>query len=156
MAEPTTPLLKVTQVKKAFKDIEAVKGISLVVQKGEFIALLGPNGAGKTTLVEMIEGIQQPSSGEIRIKGLTWSGNEKKLRRVIGLSLQETKFIEKTTHKETLIPWDTVKRLIYTRHHIFIQFSRIKYVIIPKRDFENEFEFSKYYCQLLKNKGNYI
>jgi len=78
MTEPTIPLLKVTQVKKAFKDIEAVKGISLVVQKGEFIALLGPNGAGKTTLVEMIEGIQQPSSGEIRIKGLTWSGNEKK------------------------------------------------------------------------------
>jgi ABC-2 type transport system ATP-binding protein len=64
--------------------------------------LLGPNGAGKTTLVEMIEGIQKPDSGEITITGKHWKGNEDELHRIIGLSLQETRFIDKLRVTETL------------------------------------------------------
>lgn len=72
------------------------------VLPGEFTALLGPNGAGKTTLVEMIEGIQKPDDGSILIKGMPWKGNEFFLNQVIGISLQETWFIEKLTVYETL------------------------------------------------------
>ena len=64
--------------------------------------MLGPNGAGKTTLVEMIEGIQKPDRGEIRILGMPWKGHQKELRQIIGLSLQETRYIEKLTAWETL------------------------------------------------------
>jgi len=64
--------------------------------------LIGPNGAGKTTLVEMIEGIQKPDSGSITINGLTWKGNQHQLNRVLGISLQETNFVEKLTVSETL------------------------------------------------------
>ena len=96
-------VIEVSNVWKSFKTVKAVKGIDLKIPKGQFTALLGPNGAGKTTLVEMIEGIQKPDSGEIRIKGKLWKGNEDELHRIIGLSLQETKFIDKLRVTETLL-----------------------------------------------------
>jgi ABC-2 type transport system ATP-binding protein len=94
--------IEVKNVWKSFKTVQAVKGISLNIPKGKFVALLGPNGAGKTTLVEMIEGIQKPDSGEITITGKHWKGNEDELHRIIGLSLQETQFIDKLRVSETL------------------------------------------------------
>ncbi len=95
-------VIEVKEVWKSFKTVQAVKGISLNIPKGQFVALLGPNGAGKTTLVEMIEGIQKPDKGEITIIGKHWKGNEDELHRVIGLSLQETRFIDKLRVTETL------------------------------------------------------
>jgi ABC-2 type transport system ATP-binding protein len=96
------PVIEVRQVYKSFKTVQAVKGIDLTIRPGEFVALLGPNGAGKTTLVEMIEGIQFPDKGEILIMGKHWKSHQDELHRVIGLSLQETQFIDKMTVFETL------------------------------------------------------
>ena len=90
------------EVFKHFKEVIAVDNISLDIQKGSFVALLGPNGAGKTTLVEMIEGLQFPDSGEINLFGLKWKGNEDFLHHQLGISLQETRFIDKLTVTETL------------------------------------------------------
>ena len=98
----TAPVIEVSNVWKSFKTVQAVKGINLKIPKGQFTALLGPNGAGKTTLVEMIEGIQQPDTGDITIMGKHWKGNEDELHRIIGLSLQETRFIDKLRVTETL------------------------------------------------------
>lgn len=97
------PVIKVRNVWKSFKMVQAVKGIDLNIPKGQFVALLGPNGAGKTTLVEMIEGIQNPDKGEITIMGKRWKGNEDELHNIIGLSLQETHFIDKLRVSETLL-----------------------------------------------------
>lgn len=94
-------IIELTGVKKSFKDVHAVKGVDLSIQPGEFVGLLGPNGAGKTTLVEMIEGLQQPDEGVIRIAGKTWKSNESELHQLIGLSLQETKFMDRLTVFET-------------------------------------------------------
>jgi ABC-2 type transport system ATP-binding protein len=94
--------IEVKEVFKSFKDVKAVRGISLAIQPGEFVALLGPNGAGKTTLVEMMEGLRKPDKGEILIQGKNWQKHEKELRKIIGLSLQETRFTEKLTIRETL------------------------------------------------------
>lgn len=96
------PVIKITNVKKYFRDVKAVDGIDLSIHKGEFLALLGPNGAGKTTLVEMIEGLQKPDTGEILIMNRHWKGNETFLRRILGISLQETRFIDKLTTSEIL------------------------------------------------------
>jgi ABC-2 type transport system ATP-binding protein len=98
----TDIVIKVTDVWKSFKTVQAVKGVDLKIHKGQFVALLGPNGAGKTTLVEMIEGIQKPDKGEITIMGKKWKGNEDDLHRIIGISLQETRFIDKLRVSETL------------------------------------------------------
>jgi ABC-2 type transport system ATP-binding protein len=98
----TPSVIEVKNVWKSFKTVQAVKGINLNIPRGQFTALLGPNGAGKTTLVEMIEGIQKPDSGDITIIGKHWKGNEDELHRIIGLSLQETRFIDKLRVTETL------------------------------------------------------
>jgi ABC-2 type transport system ATP-binding protein len=104
-------VIEVSNVHKSFKTVQAVRGVNLRIALGQFVALLGPNGAGKTTLVEMIEGIQKPDSGEIRVMGKKWRGNEEELHRLIGISLQETRFIDKLTVAETL--------------HLFASFFRL-------------------------------
>ena len=94
--------IEVRNVCKSFKDVDAVRNVSLRVESGEALALLGPNGAGKTTFVEMIEGVQIPDSGEIKILEKTWAKDEHFLRKEIGLALQETRFQDRLTVEETL------------------------------------------------------
>jgi ABC-2 type transport system ATP-binding protein len=96
-------VIDVKDVWKSFKTVQAVKGVTISIPKGQFTALLGPNGAGKTTLVEMIEGIQKPDAGEITILGKRWKGHEDELHKTIGISLQETRFIDKLRVNETLL-----------------------------------------------------
>jgi len=96
------PVVEVAEVYKSFKNVHAVRGVSFSIEKGRSTALLGPNGAGKTTLVEMIEGIQTPDRGRIRILGKEWKHHADELHRAIGLSLQETRFIDKLTVYETV------------------------------------------------------
>ena len=95
-------VIEVKEVSKTFKDVKAVDCMNLEISKGDFIALLGPNGAGKTTLIEMIEGIQKPDSGEIRIFGQTWKDNPTELHNKLGIALQETRFADKLTVEETM------------------------------------------------------
>ncbi len=96
------PVIKVENVFKSFKQVKAVRGVNLEIPKGQFVAILGPNGAGKTTLVEMIEGIQLPDKGDIFVLGKKWKGNEDELHHYIGLSLQETRYMDKLKVWETL------------------------------------------------------
>jgi len=95
-------LIEIKNIQKYFKDVKAVDDISLSISENEYLALLGPNGAGKTTLVEMIEGIQKPDKGSIKIKGLSWEHHSAELHNIIGLSLQETRFLDKINVYETL------------------------------------------------------
>jgi len=96
------PVIDVRGVHKSFNTVQAVRGVDFQIFRGQSVALLGPNGAGKTTLMEMIEGIQKPDAGDIFIMGRKWKGNERELHRIIGLSLQETRFIDRLTVAETL------------------------------------------------------
>ncbi|OFX33091.1 MAG: hypothetical protein A2X08_11240 [Bacteroidetes bacterium GWA2_32_17] len=96
------PIVSAKNIFKSFKTVKALNGVDLEILPVEYTALLGPNGAGKTTLVEIIEGIQNPDSGEIKIFGKHWKGNKDELYDKIGLSFQETRFEDKITTKETL------------------------------------------------------
>ena len=66
-------VLEVKNLKKSYKNIVAVDGVSFDVGEGEIVGLLGPNGAGKTTTIDMILGIVEPSSGSIAIFGKNFS-----------------------------------------------------------------------------------
>ncbi len=57
--------------KREYRQVEAVRGIDLDVQKGEFVAFLGPNGAGKTTTLKLLSGIITPTSGTATVMGHT-------------------------------------------------------------------------------------
>lgn len=98
----TKPVISCTNLKKHYPDVKAVDGIDLEVLAGECFGLLGPNGAGKTTTIEILEGLNTPDSGEVRILGMTWRENERELRQRIGVSLQETQLAEKLTVYEIL------------------------------------------------------
>lgn len=67
---PPTPVLTVTDLRKAFGPVTAVDGVSFAVAPGEIVGLLGPNGAGKTTTLNMVLGVLAPDSGSVAVEGL--------------------------------------------------------------------------------------
>jgi ABC-2 type transport system ATP-binding protein len=77
--------------------VDAVNGLDLDVGVGECFGLLGPNGAGKTTTVEILEGLNAPTSGDVEVLGMRWDGHATALRERIGVTLQETRFPDKQT-----------------------------------------------------------
>ena len=80
--------------------VHAVNGLDLEVKAGECFGLLGPNGAGKTTTVEILEGLTAPTSGEVEILGRCWRTDAPAIRERIGVTLQETRFPDKSTVRE--------------------------------------------------------
>jgi len=82
--------------------VEAVRGVNLEIRAGECFGLLGPNGAGKTTTIEILEGLLEPTSGQVQILGQNWSTHSRELREQLGVSLQETRLSEKLTVRETI------------------------------------------------------
>ena len=87
---------------KRYGDVTAVDGLDLEIAVGECFGLLGPNGAGKTTTCEILEGLNEPTSGEVEVLGRSWDRDEAWLKARIGISLQETLFAERVTVEETL------------------------------------------------------
>ncbi|HXC16623.1 MAG TPA: ABC transporter ATP-binding protein [Holophagaceae bacterium] len=94
--------LEIKGLRKAFPKVVAVDGLDLEVRKGEVFGLLGPNGAGKTTTLEMVEGLQQPDAGEIRVMGLDWKKHAQEIRTRIGVQLQATSLFNKIKPREAL------------------------------------------------------
>ncbi len=83
--------------------VEAVRGIDLEVRTGECFGLLGPNGAGKTTTLEVVEGLLEPTAGDVEVLGRRWDRDEMAIRERVGISLQETRLADKLTVRETVI-----------------------------------------------------
>src|SRR5215217_66152 len=102
MTPPDELAIEVKGLVKRFGDVVAVDGIDLEIRRGECMGLLGPNGAGKTTTVEILEGLQEPTAGHVRLLGLDWKKDATKLRQRIGLTLQETRLVDQLTVEETV------------------------------------------------------
>ncbi|WP_448096135.1 ABC transporter ATP-binding protein [Luteibacter yeojuensis] len=89
----TTPALHVNDLRKTYGNgVEALKGISLTVQPGDFFALLGPNGAGKSTLIGILSSLVNASSGDAEVFGVSIHKNRSEAMRLIGLVPQEINF----------------------------------------------------------------
>src|ERR1700679_3160571 len=89
-------------VKRYDAGVVAVDGLDLEVAVGECFGLLGPNGAGKTTTVEILEGLLDPSSGDVEVLGMRWATDERALRERLGISLQETHLPDRLSVGEIL------------------------------------------------------
>lgn len=92
-------IMEVEALEKKFGSVHAVKGISFGIPAGSCFGLLGPNGAGKTTTIEIMEGIQKPSSGKISFRG---HPTDQRFREKVGIQFQHTALPEFITVKETL------------------------------------------------------
>ncbi|MDF3980405.1 ABC transporter ATP-binding protein [Luteibacter sahnii] len=89
----TTPALHVKDLRKTYGNgVEALKGISLTVQPGDFFALLGPNGAGKSTLIGILSSLVNASGGDAEIFGVSIHKRRSDAMRLIGLVPQEINF----------------------------------------------------------------
>lgn len=84
-------LLKVSNLKKKFGDIEALKGVDLEVKKGEVVVILGPSGCGKSTFLRCLNGLEERSDGSIYLEGYGEVGGEipfEKIRGTVGMVFQ--------------------------------------------------------------------
>lgn len=85
--------LEVNELRKTYKNgVEALKGVSLQVEEGDFFALLGPNGAGKSTLIGIISSLVNATGGETRVFGTSVQRERSKAMSFIGLVPQELNF----------------------------------------------------------------
>jgi ABC-2 type transport system ATP-binding protein len=97
-------IIKVQELQKSFGKVEAVKGVSFSVEKGESFSLLGPNGAGKSTTINMMTGLYPPTSGSIQITGVDVK-NPKQAQKSIGVVPQEIALYETLSARENLKFW---------------------------------------------------
>jgi ABC-2 type transport system ATP-binding protein len=96
------PVISVRGLRKAYGDLEAVRGIDLEVRRGEVFAFLGPNGAGKTTTVEILEGYRERSAGEVSVLGEDPERARRSWRERIGIVLQSCRLDPYLTVTESL------------------------------------------------------
>jgi len=82
-------ILGARELVKSFGDLDAVKGVSFSVERGESFGFLGPNGAGKTSTMRMISAVSKPSSGTLSILGLDPREHGPEIRRRLGVVPQE-------------------------------------------------------------------
>lgn len=94
--------IKITGLTKKYKDTIAVCDLDLEIGEGELFALLGVNGAGKTTTVKMLSCLCTPTSGDALVGGHSILSDASSVRRVIGISPQETAIAPNLTAKENL------------------------------------------------------
>lgn len=97
-----------TLLSPEYTDVEAVKGLSFTLQRGERVAFVGPNGAGKSTTIKMLSGILHPSAGEVSINGFTPWIDRTKMAYQIG-----TVFGQRSQLWYHLPPKDTFELLSY-------------------------------------------
>lgn len=98
-------MLTVRDLKKSFGALDAVKGVSFAVEKGEAFGLLGPNGAGKSTIINMVTGLYPPTSGQIQLKDVNVLKNTKQAQAAIGVVPQEIALYQEMSAKENLKFW---------------------------------------------------
>ena len=94
--------IKTTQLVKQYKNLTAVDKLGLEIQQGELFSLLGVNGAGKTTAIKMLSCLTKPTSGDAIVGGYSITNEPVQVKRLIGVSPQETAVAPNLSVKENL------------------------------------------------------
>lgn len=113
------PAVLVSGVSKIFNDgtpkrVEALVGVDLRVERGEFVSLIGPSGCGKSTLLRLIANLLEPTSGDIAVNGK--SASQSRLEQDYGMAFQQSGLFDwRTVAKNIELPlelkgWDKAKR----------------------------------------------
>ena len=94
--------IKTSALVKRYRNVTAVDGLNLEIRQGELFSLLGVNGAGKTTTIKMLTGLTEPSGGDALVGGFSITKEPEEVKRLIGVSPQETAVAPNLTVKENL------------------------------------------------------
>ena len=94
--------IKAIELVKRYKNIIAVDKLDLEIRQGELFSLLGINGAGKTTTIKMLSCLTKPTSGDACVGGYSVTNESEQVKRLIGVSPQETAVAPKLSVKENL------------------------------------------------------
>jgi ABC-2 type transport system ATP-binding protein len=94
--------ISVRDLRKSYGPVEAVRGLSFEVQRGEVFGLLGPNGAGKTSTVEILEGYRDRTGGEVSVLGFDPERGQRELKQRVGIVLQSVGFYPRATVRESV------------------------------------------------------
>jgi ABC-2 type transport system ATP-binding protein len=94
--------ISVRDLRKSYGPVEAVRGLSFEVQRGEVFGLLGPNGAGKTSTVEILEGYRNRSGGDVSVLGFDPERGDRELKQRVGIVLQSVGFYPRATVRESV------------------------------------------------------
>ena len=94
--------IRVRDLHKSYGPVDAVRGISFEVARGEIFGLLGPNGAGKTTTLEILEGYRERTAGEISVLGTDPARRDAELQKRVGIVLQSSGFYPRATVRESV------------------------------------------------------
>lgn len=100
--------IEVSGLEKSYGQLNAVDGISFAVRKGEVFSLLGPNGAGKTTTIEILEGLRQRDSGQVKVLGEDPWAKGYDLHKKLGIIPQGFTFFPKATPREAVEYYSTL------------------------------------------------
>jgi ABC-2 type transport system ATP-binding protein len=84
--------ISINKLTKYYKKLQALRDVSFEVKRGDFFAFLGPNGAGKTTTINIITGLSNYQSGEVKVFGYNAKTEYIQSRRLVGLCAQESNF----------------------------------------------------------------
>ena len=100
-------MIEFTDVTKSYSvGTQALKGVSLQIEDGEFVFLVGPSGSGKSTIIKLITGELKPTSGDVHVNGYSLSRIRKKeipfLRRTVGVVFQDFRLIDTKTVYENV------------------------------------------------------
>ena len=94
--------IQTTQLIKKYQSLTAVNGLDLEIQQGELFSLLGVNGAGKTTTIKMLTCLTKPSGGDAQVGGYSITKQPEQVKRLIGVSPQETAVAPNLSVEENL------------------------------------------------------
>ncbi|MFZ6847641.1 ABC transporter ATP-binding protein [Undibacterium sp. RuRC25W] len=94
--------IQISNIQKRYQSLQALGGVSLSIEEGEFFGLLGPNGAGKTTLISILAGLNRADAGTITVKGHDVVTDYRQARSNLGVVPQELVFDPFFTVRETL------------------------------------------------------
>lgn len=95
-------MLQIMDLSKKYKNVQAVSGVNMYLEKGEIVGLLGPNGAGKSTTISMLSSLITPSSGDVRLHNESIVKQPEKIRHILGVVPQEIALYTDLTAEENL------------------------------------------------------
>lgn len=118
-------VIRVSNLKKAYGEVQAVNGVSFSVGRGEIFGLLGPNGAGKTTTLSILEGLLQADAGTVHVLGYDVKSDAIKIKKQIGVQLQKTSLLPDLQVVEQVMLFSKLYGQPISRDQAVVQLERV-------------------------------